>query len=857
MKQNEIGLLKESKETLTAIFTRYETEKNGLKEGQVSKKLEFYGENRTKKSKPKPVYLLLLKAFHDPFIYILMLLAVISLLTADFEAAIIMSVMIAFSVCISFIQSIRAQKASFSLQSFIENRTTVIRDGVKCEIETKYLVPGDIICLSTGVMIPADVRVFEAQDLFVNQSMLTGEALPVEKYSFAANENGTILESQNLSFMGTDVVSGIGRAVVLRTGDETIFGELAEMATATRDQTSFDKGVRAVSKMLFYFMLVMVPIVFSVNGFLKGDWLQAFMFAVAVAVGLTPEMLPMIVNTNLAKGAVKMAKEKVIVKELNAIQNLGAMDVLCTDKTGTLTCDQITLVQHIDASGKPSNSVLEDAFLNSYYQTGYKNVLDYAVIKHTEQTSDGLRSLKRMQKLDEIPFDFERRLLSVVIRERSADRMITKGAVREVFQICTHLEEKDEIKELTEKEKTKLSQFSETLNQQGMRVIGICYKDKPKASKFSSDDKENMIFKGFIGFLDPVKLSAADAVKRLNDKGVQVKVLTGDNEIVTKKVCQEVGISSERFLLGTEIENMNDTELHQAIQEVSILAKLSPLQKARIVTVLKKEGGHTVGFMGDGMNDAPALRKADVGISVDTATDITKDASSVILLEKSLTVLERGLVEGRTVFGNILKYVKMTASSNFGNVFSVLIASAFLPFLPMLSLQLLLQNLLYDFSQFTLPWDRMDDSFLEKPRKWNTKNMLRFILTIGPVSSIFDILTFVIMWNIFQANSISEQALFQSGWFVVGLLTQTLVVHMIRTEKVPFIQSTATKSVLISTLIIMGLGLVIPFTGFGHAMGFVNLPAMYFLFLIGILLSYMIVIQFVKQVYIKKFHDWI
>ncbi|EMG29171.1 Magnesium-transporting ATPase, P-type 1 [Listeria fleischmannii 1991] len=856
MRPNEVGLLKESKEKLDTLFTYYQTNGQGLNENQVKKRLVEFGYNRTKKSKPKPLYLLLAKAFNDPFIYILIVLAVISFLTSDFEAAIIMSMMILFSALISFIQSVRAQKASFSLQSFIQNKTTVIRNNKKQEIDTKYLVQGDILHLSTGAMVPADVRIFEAQDLFINQSMLTGESLPVEKYDFPDEKSDTILGSHNLSFMGTDVVSGTGRAIVLRTGDHTIFGELAEIATQTRGDTSFDKGVRSISKLLFYLMLVMVPIVFAINGFLKGDWLQAFMFSVAVAVGLTPEMLPMIVNTNLAKGAIKMAKKKVIVKELSAIQNLGAMDILCTDKTGTLTCDKISLVKHVTTTGKQSMEVLELAFLNSYYQTGYKNVLDYAVIKHTEKKSGQLRNLKRMQKLDEIPFDFERRLLSVVIRERSADRLITKGAVLEVFQICTHFDADGQIKELTEEDKIKFQAFSEELNKAGMRVIAICYKDKPKASTFSKNDEESMILKGFIGFLDPVKSSAKYAIESLTQKGVHIKVLTGDNEIVTKKICEDVGIPNERFLLGSQIEKMTDCELHEALVKVSILAKLSPLQKARIVAVLKRNN-HTVGFMGDGMNDAPALRKADVGISVDTATDITKDASSIILLEKSLTILEQGLAEGRTVFGNILKYMKMTASSNFGNVFSVLVASAFLPFLPMLSIHLLLQNLLYDVSQLTLPWDRMDDSFLKKPRKWNTKNMLRFIVTIGPVSSVFDILTFLVMWFVFKANTVGEQALFQSGWFVVGLLTQTLVVHMIRTEKIPFIESVATKPVMLSTCCVMGLGLVIPFTGFGHAIGLVDLPALYFGFLVCILISYMVTIQIVKHIYIKKFQDWI
>ncbi|WP_430536183.1 magnesium-translocating P-type ATPase [Listeria rocourtiae] len=848
-------LLQDSTSNKDAVLAKYQTTDKGLYEPEVNKRRDKFGRNITAEQKPTPWYINLAKSFHNPFIYILAFLMVVSYLTADIEATIIMALMILFSVILSFVQSMRAQKASLSLKSMIENTTAIIRNGMQREIPIIDVVPGDIVFLSTGDIIPADARIIEAKDLFINQSPLTGESIPVEKFAEATEKNLSIFERDNLAFMGTDVISGQGKALILKTGDNTIFGSLSQEALAKRDETSFDKGVKSISKLLMYLMLVMVPIVFLINGIMKGNWTEAFLFAVAVAVGLTPEMLPMIVNTNLAKGAVRMARKKVIIKELSSIQNLGAMDVLCTDKTGTLTKDKVELIEHIDTTGATSDKVLGLAFQNSHFQTGWKNIMDHAIISHMEKIGDSTR-LTTPEKIDEIPFDFSRRRLSVILRKKNSIEMITKGAITEMFDVCSQLEENGNIIPLTDTIKKRLHIQCEQMNRNGMRVIAIATKTKTEKESFSVIDEQNMTLIGFLGFLDPAKPSAKPAIASLHGHGVIVKVLTGDNEIVAQTICRQVGIPSDKFLLGSDIDFMYDDELTEATRTHHIFAKLTPTQKSRIIHLLRKDG-HTVGFMGDGINDAPALRKADVGISVDTAADITKDASSVILLEKSLTILNDAVTEGRNVFGNILKYMKMTASSNFGNVFSVLVASAFLPFLPMLSIHLLLQNLMYDVSQMTLPWDKMDESFLKKPRKWDRKNMLRFILLIGPVSSIFDILTFALMWFVFSANTIAEQALFQSGWFVVGLLTQTLVVHMIRTEKIPFIQSLAAAPVMISTLIVMGLGIIIPFTSFGHNIGLVSLPLSYFPWLIAILVGYMITVQIAKNLYIKKFNDWI
>ncbi|MBM5611896.1 magnesium-translocating P-type ATPase [Listeria seeligeri] len=844
-------LLIESQMSREEILEEVGVMDSGLTHVEVAIRQKEFGRNQTVEEQKVSQLRLFIHAFNDPFIYILVLLMVISYLTADMEATIIMAIMIFTSGLLGFIQSSRAERASYALKNMVKNKVNVLRDGKMTVVTQDEIVPGDVIEVSVGDIIPADARVISATDLLINQSALTGESIPTEKYAEDKRATPEIFERENLLFMGTDVLSGHGRAVILRTGSSTFFGSLSIAATEKRGDTSFDKGVKTISKLLFYFMLVMVPIVFLINGLMKGNWLEAFLYAVAIAVGLTPEMLPMIVSTNLAKGAINMSSKKVIMKELSAIQNIGAMDILCTDKTGTLTEDKLELVTYINCQGEKSTSVLEMAYLNSYFQTGWKNVLDHAVMtKLNEKVANG------WNKIGEIPFNFDRRRLSVIVESNLETRMITKGAVEEMLAVCTHKEIDGAISPLTMNEKDELQEMCSEMNRSGIRVICVAFKSQKTGVSFTKEDEEKMIIAGFLGFRDPVKSSTKEAITSLFKNQINVKVLTGDNEIVTKRICQEVGIPANGFLLGTEVDELMDDELMDALQKYHIFAKLTPMQKSRIIEVLK-QAGHTVGFLGDGVNDAPALRKADVGISVDTAADITKDASSVILLEKSLTVLNDAVMEGRNVFGNILKYIKMTASSNFGNVFSVLIASAFIPFLPMLSLHLLLQNLLYDSSQLTLPWDKMDRSFLKKPHAWEQKGMLRFILCIGPVSSIFDIATFLIMWFVFSANTVAEQALFHSGWFVVGLLTQTLVVHMIRTEKIPFIQSRATAPVMISTLIVMSLGLIIPFTGFGHSIGFVSLPGSYFPWLVLVLVGYMATMQVVKTLYIRKFREWI
>lgn len=844
-------LLKESQMSKEEILEEVGVMDSGLTHVEVAIRQKEFGRNQTVEEQKVSQLRLFIRAFNDPFIYILVLLMVISYLTADMEATIIIAIMIFTSGLLGFIQSSRAERASYALKNMVKNKVNVLRDGKMTVVIQDEIVPGDVIEISVGDIIPADARVISATELLINQSALTGESIPTEKYAEDKRANPEIFERENLLFMGTDVLSGHGRAVILRTGSSTFFGSLSIAATEKRGDTSFDKGVKTISKLLFYFMLVMVPIVFLINGLMKGNWLEAFLYAVAIAVGLTPEMLPMIVSTNLAKGAINMSSKKVIMKELSAIQNIGAMDILCTDKTGTLTEDKLELVTYINSQGEKSTSVLEMAYLNSYFQTGWKNVLDHAVMtKLNEKVANG------WNKIGEIPFNFDRRRLSVIVESNLETRMITKGAVEEMLAVCTHKEIDGAISPLTMNEKNELQEMCSEMNRSGIRVICVAFKSQKTDVSFTKEDEEKMIIAGFLGFRDPVKPSTKEAITNLFKNQIDVKVLTGDNEIVTKRICQEVGIPANGFILGTEVDELMDEELMDVLQKYHIFAKLTPMQKSRIIEVLK-QAGHTVGFLGDGVNDAPALRKADVGISVDTAADITKDASSVILLEKSLTVLNDAVMEGRNVFGNILKYIKMTASSNFGNVFSVLIASAFIPFLPMLSLHLLLQNLLYDSSQLTLPWDKMDRSFLKKPHAWEQKGMLRFILCIGPVSSIFDIATFLIMWFVFSANTVAEQALFHSGWFVVGLLTQTLVVHMIRTEKIPFIQSRATAPVMISTLIVMSLGLIIPFTGFGHSIGFVSLPGNYFPWLVLVLVGYMATMQVVKTLYIRKFREWI
>ena len=863
------------------FFAMLDAQETGLTDTQVHEKQQHFGPNEVAHEKAPAWFIQMLQAFINPFIGILIVIAIVSLITdvflaapadRDYKTLIVVSIMVMLSSLLRFWQEFRSNLAAEQLKSMVKTTATVLRKTVlgpvKQEIDIKDLVPGDIIFLSAGDMIPADCRILGSKDLFVSQAMLTGEALPVEKrdHPIADADTRSPLELENTCFMGTNVVSGTAMAVAVTTGALTYFGSISKAVTGKRAETSFDKGVNSVSWLLIRFMLIMVPLVFLINGFTKHDWLEALLFGIAVAVGLTPEMLPMIVTANLAKGAVNMSKRKVIVKRLNAIQNIGAMDVLCTDKTGTLTIDKIVLERHLNVMGEEDDEVLKWAYLNSYHQTGLKNLLDLAVLEHAE-LHDSLNVEREYLKVDEIPFDFQRRRMSVILEHNHKHLLICKGAVEEMLDLCPRVfdpgEDKqlqidtDDIIPLDSAMRQTILETSKKLNKEGLRVLLVAVKEfDERPLTYSIADESNMIVAGFIGFLDPAKPSAKPSIEALHKLGITLKVLTGDNEVVTKKICRDVGIPINNILLGNELERIGDAELADRINEITIFAKLSPAQKSRVVKVLQAKG-HTVGFMGDGINDAAALRDADVGISVDTAVDIAKESADIILLEKDLMVLRKGVIYGRRTFGNIIKYIKMTASSNFGNMFSMLGASAILPFLPMLPIQILIQNLLYDISQISIPWDRMDAEYIEKPRRWDAGGISKFMIYIGPISSIFDYATYALMWFFFKANSPAHQNLFQSGWFVEGLLSQTLIVHMIRTKKIPFIQSWATAPVLALTTAIMAVGIFLPFSGFANALNMVPLPLSYFPWLIGILLVYCILTQLVKVWFIKKFDQWL
>ena len=880
--ESAIKLAEVSRLNKPNIFQLLTTNESGLSEDELEAKYELFGRNEVEHEKAPTWYIQLFQAFIDPFIGILVIIATTSLVMdvllakqeeRDFKTVIVVVILIFLSSIIRFWQEFQSNKAAEQLKSMVKTTATVLRNGLgKFEVDIKELVPGDIIFLSAGDMIPADVRVLQSKDLFVSQSMLTGEALPVEKQEneIANADSKHTLDLDNICFMGTNVVSGTANAVVVITGNQTYFGSISKTLIGKRAETSFDKGVNSVSWLLIRFMIFMIPLVFVINGLTKDSWLDAFLFAIAVAVGLTPAMLPMIVTANLAKGAVMMSKRKVVVKRLNAIQNIGAMDILCTDKTGTLTLDKIVLERHLNIFGNEDDEVLKWAFLNSFHQTGLKNLLDVAVLE-SGQTNIEVQTeltLNDYQKVDEIPFDFLRRRMSVILEQNDNKHLlICKGAVEEMLSVCTHAIDPgenlknqfgtDEIIPLDDDLKSKIIETTRKLNADGLRVLLVAIKEyDERPLTYTIADENDMILTGFIGFLDPAKPSALPSIEALQKLGVTIKVLTGDNEVVTKKICRDVGIPINNILLGDQLENISDDELIKQIDEISIFAKLSPIQKSRVVKVLQAKG-HTVGFMGDGINDAGALRDADVGISVDTATDIAKESADIILLEKDLMVLRKGVIYGRRTFGNIVKYMKMTASSNFGNMFSMLGASAFLPFLPMLPIQILVQNLLYDISQISIPWDRMDEEYIQKPRKWDAGGISKFMIFIGPISSIFDYALFGVMWFVFKANTVDHQTLFQTGWFVEGLLSQTLIVHMIRTKKIPFIQSWATAPVLALTTLIMAVGVFIPFSPFASALKMQQLPPTYFIWLMGILLCYCLLTQVVKTWFIKKFNQWL
>ena len=860
------ALINIAQRDVDGVLHLFDTELVGLTETEAKRRLAKSGLNEIAREKPTKWYVQLLKTVTNPLSLLLILLAIVSLFTGSSIAALIISIMVIFGGLLRFSQEFQSSKAAEKLREMVSVTATVSRkDAVQnvppkqgmtngTEIAVKLLVPGDIIFLSAGAMVPADVRLIAAKDLFLSQSTLTGESLPAEKHvGLPDDKEKNPLELVNLCFMGTAVVSGSGTAVVAETGSQTYLASLAKTVGGRRVRTSFDKGVNGVTLLLLRFMLVMAPLVFLINGIFKHNWVEAFTFGLSVAVGLAPEMLPVIITANLAKGAIVMSEKKVIVKNIDAIQDFGSMNILCTDKTGTLTQDKIVLQRHLDPYGEESLDVLKYAYLNSFYQTGLKNLLDVAVLDRSQEL-ESLDVENNYRKFDEIPFDFVRRRMSVVVEEQGKQHiLICKGAVEEVLKACTQLKINNQILPMDSSVHTKVADLQKKLNSDGLRVIAVAYKVMPpEQAHYAIGDESNLILLGNIAFLDPPKESAAQAIKALNRNGVEVKILTGDNDIITRKICKDVGLTVQNVLLGSDIAALSDDALAKVAATTTIFAKFSPTQKAKIIQVLRKKG-NIVGYMGDGINDAAALREADVGISVDTAADIAKEAADIILLEKNLLVLESGVTIGRQTFSNIVKYIRMGTSSNFGNMFSVLGASAILPFLPMQPVQILINNLLYDFSQTGIPFDRVDPEDLVKPPKWNIDNIQRFMVFIGPISSIFDYCTYALMWFVFGAKSVENQALFQTGWFVESLMTQTLIVHVIRTAKIPFIQSRASLPMLLITATVMAIGMYLPFSPIASSLGFVPLPSVYFVWLAAILTGYCVLTQFVKTWFIKKY----
>ncbi len=850
-------LIQNARADTDKVLIALQSASDGLTTAEAESRLQQYGPNEIAREQRKSALVRLLENIKNPLVILLTLLGVVSFATGDMRATVVIMAMVLLGVVLRFYQEMRADNAAEKLKAMVSTKATVVRDGKEKEVPLHNLVPGDFIRLAAGDMVPGDVRVFFAKDLFLNQATLTGEALPVEKTAAVSPvEIENPLDLPNICFLGSNVESGSATAIVIHTGARTYFGSLAASIVGERELTSFDTGINKFTWLMIRFMGVMVPAVFLINGLSKHNWLEAFLFAVAVAVGLTPEMLPMIVTVNLSKGALAMAGKKVIVKRLNSIQNIGAMDVLCTDKTGTVTEGRIVLEKHMDVNGVESERVLQYGYMNSYYHTGLKNLMDEAILDYGHLEED-LKVKTDYRKIDEIPFDFKRRRMSVILADKQNQHiLICKGAVEEITSLSPSVEIEGKVVAIKPDDEAKRKQLVQELNSNGFRVVAIAYKVMPAGDSdephYTVSDESGLILLGYLAFLDPPKQSAMEALKRLHDLKVDVKILTGDNEIVTTYICGKVGMPVEHILLGSQIEAMNETELAEAVGVTSIFAKLAPIQKERIVHTLQNNG-RVVGFMGDGINDAPALKAADVGISVNSAVDIAKESSDIILLENDLLVLEQGVREGRKVFGNIINYIKMAASSNFGNMFSVVGASAFLPFLPMLPIQVLANNLLYDFSQTPIPTDEVDAEWLIKPRRWEIGNLQRFILFIGPISSIFDYATFFIMIYVFDCWN--NPALFHTGWFVESLFTQTLIIHVIRTTKIPFIKSWASRPMIIGSLAVVTLGAWLTVSPLGDLIGFVPLPALFWLLLAIMLVCYIVLTQIVKNWFIAKYPE--
>lgn len=848
-----------------AILDYFGSNLNGFSNHKADEIFSKVGPNKIDDQDSFPVLDLLKKVFFNPFSILLIVIIMISILTDivfsktnDYATIIILTSIIVISGLMHFIQEFRSQKSLNKLKQLIINTTAVLRGGKFKEIPLDNVVPGDIIKLSAGDIIPADVRILSCRDLFVSQSSFTGESEPVEKLPNNINKNDSIFDISNVCFLGTNVISGSAKAIVIATGSNTYLGYMSKTIIKPTQLTAFDIGISKVSWILIRITLFMTPLVFIINMLTKGHPLTAFVFALTVAVGTTPELLPMIVTSNLAKGSISMSKNKVIVKKLNSIQNLGAIDVLCTDKTGTITEDNIILDEYLDVYGNEDKGVLKDAYLNSHFQTGLKNLLDKAIISRAKDNK--LASiLSNYKKIDELPFDFNRRRMSIILEKKNKRKiLITKGATEEVLAISSYIEVNGKIIKIKKDLRDLITKVAIRLNKKGLRVIAVAKKDVflADASLFTKEDEKNMVMVGFVSFLDPPKASAKEAIKLLNEYGIKVKVITGDNELVAKNVCSQVGIKTINSLTGSDLKRMTKEELLSKINKVTLFSKIDPLQKAYIIKLLK-EKGHIVGYMGDGVNDAAALIEADVGISVDSGVEIAKETADIILLEKSLLVLEKGIIEGRKIFANIMKYLNMAISSNVGNMISVILASILLPFLPLLPIHILIQNLLYDFSQVGIPFDKVDKSYLKKPRTWMATNITRFIAWFAPLSSVFDLIIFAILWYIIGANTIFYQAVFQSGWFMMGIISQTLIVHVIRTKKVPFFKSLASPIIILTTVIISVIGFVLPSTKLGAFMGLVTLPQVYILWLIIVIISYMLIADFIKLIYLKKYKDWL
>lgn len=856
-KEDLTEYIKEAKLTKEETLKKYKSNENGLTAKEANQRLEQNGKNKVVKEDNKNWFYFYLKSFKDQFIIILIFLSIINFCLGDKLGSAIIVAIAFISANIRFVQDYSVYKFNKQLKNRITSKTNVVRGSKEQEIRVENVVLGDIISLNAGAIIPADVRIIESKDLFINQSVFTGESAPIEKKTILEEEAKEIFDIENICLMGASVISGKATAIVIRTGFDTYLGKMGKEVDVKKESTNFEKGMKSITNMLIRYMIAVCLVVLIVNGMIKGNFNEAILFALSVAVGITPSMLPMIVNVNLTKGSKSLAKKKTLVKKIESIQNLGAIDILCTDKTGTLTEDKITLQKYIDIEGKENINILEYAYLNSFYGTGMKNLVDRAILTYGKQHQIE-EKIAKYEKVDEIPFDYDRKKMSVIVKNGSQYRMITKGALEEIIKSCTKVKKNGQLEEITQEIIEKVEAKAKELAETGMQVIALAEKrDYPGVDVLDSSYEKDMTFIGFIGFLDPPKKGVANTLNKLRKIGVKTKILTGDNPYATKNICNLAGLNGNDILLGTDIDKLTDEELAKRVEEVDVFARLNPLQKERVVATYKNNG-HVVGYMGDGVNDSPSLHKADIGISVNTATDIAKEASDIILLERNLNVVYDGVIEGRKVYGNIIKYMKMALSSDFGDVFSIMIASVFLPFLPLLPIQMLIQDFIYDFSQIGIPYDNVDEEFLRKPKKWNTKGISKFMQVMGITSSIIDVVSFIIFWFILGYNGVEKQAYFQTAWFVTCLITELMIIYNVRTSKKPFVESHASKKLMLLTLFSGVLTIIMPILLHGvKSFNFVILPPVYYLYLLGLVIAYFIIVSFIKKIYIKKYGEWL